>query len=203
MLCSRLTALIALFVSLFLNCGLNTEVTIAPIILIYLPSDVREYFCWCIFVPGQLRLTALHLACISTYHIITYLKALWRWSCSYCMKNRKRPFTYFLFKYRVRQSSSKERANRKLESRFAQRAFQLCDLLFFKTGSVACGRNTYLSVSVRAGSHEGNYGDSAKCCHMTGFIEEAPIQQSTCIFWPPFVWRHTITLCTEGNAAAN
>lgn len=116
--CSRLTALMALFVSLFL-CGLNTEVTIAPIIVIYLPSDVWEYFCWCIFVPGQLRLTALHLVCISTYHIITYLKALWRWSCSYCVKNRKRPFTYFLFKYRVRQSSSKERANRKLESRFA------------------------------------------------------------------------------------
>lgn len=41
-----------------------------------------------------------------------------------------------------------ERANRNLDSRSVQDVFQLCDLLFFKTGFVACGRNTHLFVSV-------------------------------------------------------
>lgn len=75
-----------------------------------------------------------------------------------------------------------ERANRKLDSGSVQCVFQLFDLLFFKTGFVACGRNTYLFVSVCAGSHESNYSDTAKCCHMTCFIESAPMQQSICIF---------------------
>lgn len=43
--------------------------------------------------------------------------------------------------------------------------------MFLKTGFMACGRSTYFFVSVRAGSHEANYSDTAKCCHMTCFIE--------------------------------
>lgn len=64
-----------------------------------------------------------------------------------------------------------DRANRRFDSRSVQYVFQLCDLLFFKTGFAACGRNTHLFVSGCAGSQEGNYSDTAKCCHMTCFIE--------------------------------